>query len=152
LSQPLDQLYSNRVLRLSQANTGQGPHLVGADHLERVRGSSGGIGRRGHLQHRQNRRTPSARARIAAGEAFHRTLGRTPPQLEAVGRRGQSDGPEGPTMRRRGGSCCCGGEESGSGGRGGRGRGRGGFVGGAGGAGARALTAEQPARAGRPPA
>jgi hypothetical protein len=34
---------------------GQEPHLVNADHLERVRGTTGGVGRRRHLQRRQTK-------------------------------------------------------------------------------------------------
>ena len=75
---------------------------MNADHLERVRGTSGGVGRRRHLQRRQtNTRAPSAKY-ITAAEAFNRTSARTKRliRLRAAGggrRRGESD------LRRGGG-------------------------------------------------
>jgi hypothetical protein len=55
---------------------GQGPHLVSADHLERISRSAGRIGWRRHLQHRQaNTRGPSAESVTITAGAFRRAIG-----------------------------------------------------------------------------
>lgn len=88
--------YCPRVMTHTHTHTmpkanekGQGPpHLVNADHLERVRRTAGGVGRRRHLQHREtNTRAPSAKS-ITAAEAFHRTSARTERLIRILGAAG----------------------------------------------------------------